>query len=605
MSGKNNIYYDVFMSSPNVIAISDYGTGEFIEVNTTFYQQLGYQSSEIIGALPSDIGIFPNEDQFQSAFQKVISQSAFSDHKIMVKDRGGTLHTGLFSGRVYEASGKKYVITTMSDISRYTEKSQLTATEQQLETQTMLLEEKNRSLETVELRNEAILSVLPDLLFIYNKEGYFVDCRTSDDGNLLMPREAFVGRHLSEVMPPDISRKALASIKRTLKTGTLERFEYELQVDGEPVFFETRMVKSARDEVMAIVRDVTSSKKEQQLILDLSYKDPLTGVYNRRYFDESVERINEATYLPTSLFMIDVNGLKLTNDAFGHLIGDELLQLVADNLLKTCPPGAMVSRIGGDEFVVVITNFDHEKSHKLTDQIYESLEAVRCREAFVSVSVGFETRTSLDVSLRETFIEAENHMFRRKLVESQSMRHHTVIAILNTLNEKNSREKRHSDQVSKLCRQIGKAMGYPSHELKEIEMAGLLHDIGKIAIREDVLNKPGKLTDEEYSEVKRHSESGYHILKTVDDYSSMADSILSHHERMDGKGYPRQLMGDQIPQVAKIISVADAYEAMVSDRSYREGTTHEKAIEELLRCSGTQFDPIVVQAFVASFETNT
>lgn len=357
-------------------------------------------------------------------------------------------------------------------------------------------------------------------------------------------------------------------------------------------------------EVLANLPDRALKKREQAIIFDLCYRDYLTGLYNRRYFQEYLENINSKVFLPTSMLMIDVNGLKLTNDTFGYVKGDELLKKVTEVLRKACPEHSMIARIGGDEFVVIIENYAQDESYELANRIYQCTQDVNDSEAIISISIGYETRTTLEASLKEVLIKAENYMFRRKLIESQSIRHQTVLAILNTLKEKNEREKRHSEQVGKLARKIGEAMGLTGHILKEIETTGLLHDIGKISVRESVLNKPGKLSEEEYEEIKRHAESGYRILKTVDQYSAIADNILAHHERVDGTGYPKGLKGEEIPIISRIIFVADAYEAMVANRTYRMGISHEQALEELKRCSGTQFDSAIVNVFIGCFQND-
>ena len=198
----------------------------------------------------------------------------------------------------------------------------------------------------------------------------------------------------------------------------------------------------------------------------------------------------------------------------------------------------------------------------------------------------------------DIFVAAEDHMYRKKIRESQSMRNMTIQVILKTLNTKNEREKIHSENVSRICGIIGVALQMNYEDLKEIELSGLMHDIGKIAINEGLLNKPGKLTDAEYIEIKKHPEIGYQILKSVDAYSGLAEYVLSHHERWDGSGYPRGLKGDEIPLFSRIIAVADAYEAMVSDRSYRSAMTHEYAVKEIKRCAGSQFDPQIVNGFI-------
>jgi putative nucleotidyltransferase with HDIG domain len=276
-----------------------------------------------------------------------------------------------------------------------------------------------------------------------------------------------------------------------------------------------------------------------------------------------------------------------------------LLKRVSATLKSVCPKGSMISRIGGDEFVVIITNSSDVR--ELVDRIYKKIENKKTNNVVISISVGWEIKTSNGISMREIFINAENHMYRKKLIESQSMRHQTIKAIIETLNKKNAREKMHSENVSVLSRKIGEAMGFSNQTLKEIEMAGLLHDIGKIAVGEDILNKPSRLTSIEYAEVKKHSEVGYQILKSVDTYSGLADFILAHHERFDGNGYPRGLSGDEIPLISRIISIADSYEAMVSDRAYRKGVPHETAIQEIKMNSGTQFDPVIVHLFINLF----
>ena len=347
--------------------------------------------------------------------------------------------------------------------------------------------------------------------------------------------------------------------------------------------------------------DITNIKNMETKLTYLSYYDQLTGLYNRSVFDEELIKGDTQENLPYTIAMVDVNGLKLTNDAFGHLAGDELLKHVANVLKKECRPDHIVARIGGDEFVLLLPKTDHEQARELVKRIYKAVAEDKIDNIVISVSIGWETKLSLEQTMQETFIKAEEHMYRKKLTESQSMRNQTIQVILNTLNEKNEREKIHSEKVSKISKRIGEILKLDAQTLKEIEIAGLMHDIGKIVVNEDLLNKTGKLTDAEYEEIKRHTESSYHILKSVDGYTKLADYVLSHHERWDGKGYPRGLTSTEIPFISRIITVADAYEAMVADRPYRNGMSSEDACKELASCAGTQFDPDIVAAFLESY----
>ena len=457
-------------------------------------------------------------------------------------------------------------------------------------------------LEKSQKRNAAIINVLPDIIFMYDSKGVFIDCQTNDEAGLVLSKDLFIGKNISEVMPPDISEKAIMSITKTIATGQLQKFEYNINIDGSQRTYEARMVKSNDNEVLAISRDITSEKQEQEYILKLTYKDQLTGLYNRRYYEEQIEKLSGSEFLPLAIMMVDVNGLKLTNDAFGHHIGDELLKKVAKNLISCDSKGGFACRVGGDEFLMVFPNTDEKEAEYLVDKLYELVSAEKLENIVISISAGWQVRTDVSQSIRDTLIKAENHMLRKKIVESQSMRNQTVNIIMQTLSEKNEREKRHSVEVAKWAKEIGVAMGLSVQKVKEIELAGLLHDIGKIAIKEDILNKPGKLTEEEYDEIKRHPESGYHILKSVDEYSSLAQCVLEHHERFDGKGYPKGIKGSQISLIARIIAVADAFEAMIAQRPYRKSLTEEMAIEEIKKNANTQFDPEVVTAFLKIFD---
>jgi putative nucleotidyltransferase with HDIG domain len=189
-------------------------------------------------------------------------------------------------------------------------------------------------------------------------------------------------------------------------------------------------------------------------------------------------------------------------------------------------------------------------------------------------------------------------MYRNKVTEGRSIRNKSIVAILKTLTDKFEEEEKHSKGVSELCRKMGEALNIKSDDLKELEIAGLYHDIGKIAIPDKILRKPGKLTKEEFSIVKTHTDNGYNILRAADEYSNLAEYALSHHENWDGSGYPRGLKGKEIPLYSRIIRIADAYEAMTSDRVYRKALDEDISVEEILKGSGSQFDPKLVKVFI-------
>lgn len=456
----------------------------------------------------------------------------------------------------------------------------------------------NMALLESENKFKTIVNSFPDVVFILSADGRFIDCDGGDTSLLLYKKEEYTGKFIGDVMPQDIANMSYEKIKLTIENNDLNILEYKLSINGSDDFFEVRFAKMNENKVMAVLRKITEEKNKLLMIEKLSFSDQLTGLHNRRFFDEEIINVDKIENLPISIAIIDVNGLKMVNDAFGHSAGDKLLVAVANVLKKECGDGNAVSRIGGDEFVLLLPNTTTDDMEIITKRIYKAVSAITEINTLVSVSLGWDTKIQMDESIDQVYKKAEDEMYSKKMSESQSVRNRTIQVILKTLNEKSTREKVHSENVSFLCSIIGRAMGFDEESLKEIEIAGLMHDIGKISVPESVLNKPARLTDSEYEEIKKHPGSSYQILRSADAYINLAEYVLCHHERWDGKGYPRGLSKDEIPLYSRIIAVADAFEAMTTDRTYRKAMKNKDAFEELRRCAGTQFDPKIVEILI-------
>ena len=350
--------------------------------------------------------------------------------------------------------------------------------------------------------------------------------------------------------------------------------------------------------LFSIIFDVTEREEAFDEIKYLSFHDHLTGLYNRRYFDNVLKLMNDERFMPLTIVMADVNGLKLVNDSFGHAEGDELLLKAAEIITEGCRKDDICARIGGDEFVIILPNTDSRMAGKIVRRIKTLQSKMQIRQLELSMSFGFAVKESVNSDVELIFSEAENKMYKNKMNESARTRNKTVNIILKTLYEKCSGELDHSERVSRYAAAIATAMGLSPETVSQIGVAGLLHDIGKIGVDENILNKTGVYTKTDREAIEKHPESGWRILSNSDEYSNLADYILYHHESLDGKGYPKGLKGSMIPLVSKIITVSDAYDAMTNERSYRKVKTVEEAVEELRRCAGTQFDEEVVNVFI-------
>jgi len=344
--------------------------------------------------------------------------------------------------------------------------------------------------------------------------------------------------------------------------------------------------------------DNTLKRMHEQQIEYFSSHDSLTGLLNRSYFETMLKKTDTKSNLPISIILGDLNGLKLTNDIFGHSAGDELLIKVAENLKRICRNEDLIGRWGGDEFVVLLPKTQHEDAKAIMTRIKdvllkEKVNAIRC-----SMSLGCDTKTNPDQSLDLVMKNAESEMYKEKAMTRNKVSADMINALIMFLYGKSHREERHSSNVSELCKEIGEALALSDTEVAQLRRAGFLHDIGKIGIDASVIDKNEETyTETEESEYRQHPVIGYRILNLFDNTLSLADSVYSHHERWDGTGFPRGLKGSEIPLNARIIAVAGRYDTLLND-SPDGAMDPDQVLEELQNEAGTRLDPHVVEVFV-------
>lgn len=352
---------------------------------------------------------------------------------------------------------------------------------------------------------------------------------------------------------------------------------------------------------------IATRKKEKEDENEyMAYHDYLTGLYNRRFFEEEFSRRNsgDADGYPIAILMGDVNGLKIYNDTFGHFKGDKALNDIVSRIQKYSGSKDIIARIGGDEFAIIKYNTGKEEMDEYLNYIDKKVnyEDENPEKEQLTLSFGYSVQRSRNDSLDDLMKEAEAFMYNRKYYSSRSTRSTTVNVIMDALFTKSEREKNHSERVGLISKGIAEKMRLDRRLIDRMKVAGFLHDIGKIGINEEILNKDGKLDDNEWKIMKLHSAKGARILENTVEFCDIADVVLYHHERFDGSGYPKGLKGEEIPLMSRILAVADAYDAMTNTRSYRRAMSPEDAVNELSKYAGSQFDSEIVSIFIRSLD---
>lgn len=385
---------------------------------------------------------------------------------------------------------------------------------------------------------------------------------------------------------------------------------------------ETAFLETIINNAAAIIENA----KTIELIQKQSITDELTKFYNHRYFQETANIwIQDKKYIRFGIVMIDIDQFKIYNDLYGHASGDVALKRISEIIRNSTTSKEMLVRFGGEEFVVLYPDLTPEQVAARADEIRENVEQAfllsdDIRE-FLTVTIGIANYDVNGNTLEELITKADKAVLQGK----QSGRNKTILyqenselgiddaqvqenikdaflssiyALAATIDAKDHYTYGHSNNVAVLSEALARKAGFSEQDIERVFNAGLLHDIGKVGIPESVLSKPGFLTEKEYEIMKGHVVQSINIIKHIPNLIDTVPIVISHHERYDGKGYPRGIKGEAIPVLGRVICIADSFDAMTTDRPYRKGLSLEQAIYELKKSAGTQFDPELVDIFI-------
>ena len=328
------------------------------------------------------------------------------------------------------------------------------------------------------------------------------------------------------------------------------------------------------------------------------------------------------------ILMMDLNNFKFFNDTYGHQVGDEVIRRVAECLRQSCRISDVIGRYGGDEFIAVLMDTDAEGARVVVNRIEEklaeqSLESADGRRIPISLSFGasifphdgergLELLGVADSNVGEAKMSGGGFVMRSHEEESDELKalkdasiggsFGVLDALVTAIDNKDNYTRRHSEDVARWGVMIGRQLGFTPEQQRSLRICGLLHDVGKIAVPDSVLRKPGRLNDDEFKVMQQHPVFGALIVKEVPDLDDVLGGIKHHHERFDGRGYPDRITGLDIPLFGRILAVPDCFSAMTTNRPYRMGLSWEEAIAEIIKGKGTQFDPAIADAFLRGIE---
>lgn len=424
---------------------------------------------------------------------------------------------------------------------------------------------------------------------------YYLDCNPSYQTLLGVKKENIIGKEIREVIK-EVEFFWFDAFIKVIEGKS----NYEILEDYSAFYsryYRSIIYSPAPMQLAVMIEDITESKTVENRLKDSTVTDFLTKLYNRRYFDEYQMDFNRAEHYPLGVFVVDVNHLKKVNDTYGHKIGDQLIVSVANILKEFIRGKGLVIRWGGDEFLILLYRANSASCEVLKEMITKELQKIEIQDEPISVAIGYTIKKIKATDFISSFKQAEDRMMEHKKSNVNRTNGTLVDALLKVLWHKNNDEYRHSQRVALIAKRMAMELGLSKDELSILDMASMLHDIGKVLIDNQVLTKKEQLVELEEQLLYSHPQIGHDLLDSIFSSSKLSEIILQHHERYDGTGYPKGLKGEEIMIEARIIHLAETFDALTQS-TYQTSLDYPEAIKIIQSESGKQFDPNLVDLFI-------
>ncbi|MCR5655701.1 MAG: HD domain-containing protein [Lachnospiraceae bacterium] len=453
---------------------------------------------------------------------------------------------------------------------------------------------------TMDITRKMILEFLSEPIVLFDYEGWLADY--SPAIQKLMPDTFF---SITRLRIEDFVLQG--NFKGFRNNEKDQDFEWSIVFPNETRVYRCkyRIMRDEKKRVIAKIFVFHNITSEMQTYFELEQStlyDPVTGLYNKQSFMTQMPQWSDRRYWPTALGICNINGLRAINESQGNAYGDMIMQRVSYFVKENVPDQTFVAMIDNGDIVAVMENTPYEDAAAIFERIKAETEAFFGEELDIHMEFGIAVKERDDVTMDHVLTDARASMQNKKMLRDNSASSSLLGSLRQTLSETDYETEEHVERTRVMSARLGQRLGLSDADISRLELLATLHDIGKVAIPQHILTKKSRLNDEEFKIMQQHTVKGYRIAMSSPELRDIAEGILCHHEKWDGTGYPNGYKGEEIPLLARIISCVDSHDVMVNNRPYHQAMPEEKAIAELRRCAGTQFDPYIVDVFTKMLE---